>query len=458
MVLGDAYQKPKQLGLPLFLEGEAPRGFWSGEASTAAHGNAHPGNHRLSMEMVVDADNMKAALKRVRKNKGSPGIDGMTVDELKSHLVLHWPRIRAELLDRSYQPMPVKLQEIKKDGGGIRKLGIPTVLDRLIQQAILQVLQPEFDPTFSESSFGFRPGRGAHGAVLAARDHIQAGLTWVVDVDLAAFFDRVNHDILMERLSRRISDKRILGLIRRFLTAEMMANGVALARHEGTPQGGPLSPLLANVLLDEVDKELEKRSLAFCRYADDCNVYVASKRAGKDVFDLLKREYAGLQLSINEAKSAVDRPWNRKFLGYTFHQRTSGEVMPCIAEKSLERMREKVRSITARTAGRSMDSIVSALKTYLSGWRLYFSLTKEREVFRKLDRWIRQRLRVVLLVQWKRGTTVFTRLQALGAPAIKCRVVAAKSRRPWHITSHSIIRDVLPDAYFNRLGVPMLSA
>ncbi|HEU0053858.1 MAG TPA: group II intron reverse transcriptase/maturase, partial [Longimicrobium sp.] len=317
------------------------------------------------MERVVERGNVKAALKRVEQNKGSPGIDGMTVDELRSWLVENWKEVRERLLDGTYQPTPVRGQEIPKSGGGVRKLGIPTVLDRLIQQAILQVLQPKFDPTFSEHSHGFRPGRSAHDAVCEAQRYVQEGRRWVVDVDLEKFFDRVNHDVLMGRLEKRIGDKRMLGLIRGYLNAGIMVNGVVMERHEGTPQGGPLSPLLANVLLDEVDKELEKRGHAFVRYADDCNVYVRSKRAGEDVMETLRCLYAGLRLRINEAKSAVARPWGRKFLGYSFWVAKGREVKRRVAPKALEAMKERVREITSRSGGRSMRSVIAELRGYL---------------------------------------------------------------------------------------------
>jgi RNA-directed DNA polymerase len=329
-------QKTGQLVLPLAGRGEPPRDERSGEARTAAHEDERLGTDRL-MEEAVQRGNAKLALKRVRQNKGSPGIDGMTVDELPKHLVDHWEEIREQLLAGTYQPAPVKRQEIPKSGGGVRELGIPTALDRFVQQLILQVLQPRFDPTFSEHSHGFRPGRRAHDAVCEAQRYIQDGRRWVVDVDLEKFFDRVNHDVLMGRLAVRIADVRMLKLIRRYLAAGVMANGVVVERYEGTPQGGPLSPLLANVLLDEVDKELEKRGHAFVRYADDCNVYVRSKRAGERAMEALRRLYARLRLRVNEAKSAVARPQDRKFLGYSFWYAKGGEVRRRVAPKPLQR-------------------------------------------------------------------------------------------------------------------------
>lgn len=313
----DERQTTAQAELPVGGTGEARTEQRSGESPTADQGNERPGLDRL-MEAVVEGSNARAALERVKGNKGSAGVDGMTVDELGRYLAVHWPAMREKLLAGTYQPQPVRSVQLPKRGGGIRQLGIPTVLDRMVQQAILQVLQPIFDPGFSQHSYGFRPGRSAHQAVNAALGYIRDGRSWVVDVDLEKFFDRVNHDVLMSRLAKRIADKRLLKLIRRFLEAGMMADGVVVERHEGTPQGGPLSPLLANLLLDEVDKELEKRGLAFARYADDCNVYVRSERAAKDAMQTLRKLYEKLRLRINEKKSAVARPWERKFLGFAF--------------------------------------------------------------------------------------------------------------------------------------------
>src|SRR5215212_49760 len=339
-----------QMELPLEGRGEAPRAERSGEACPAAQGNERSGNGRPTelMERAVEHANVLVALARVRKNKGSPGIDGMKVDELPKYLGENWERIRAELLDGSYRPTPVKRQEIPKSGGGVRQLGIPTVLDRLIQQCILQVLQPIFDPTFSEHSHGFRPGRKAHDAVCQAQRFVQSGRRWVVDVDLEKFFDRVNHDVLMVRLERRIGDRRLLRVIRRYLEAGVLADGVVVERHEGTPQGGPLSPLLANVLLDEIDRKLERSGHTFVRYADDCNVYVRSKRAGERVMERLRKLYAKLRLKVNEDKSAVARVWDRKFLGYAFWYGPGGTVKRKIAAQSLVTMKDRVREITSR--------------------------------------------------------------------------------------------------------------
>jgi group II intron reverse transcriptase/maturase len=409
------------------------------------------------MEEVVEGRNAKAALQRVKQNKGSPGVDGMTVQDLPRYLAENWIAIRAQLLAGSYQPRPVREQEIPKGNGGVRKLGIPTVLDRFIQQAILQVLQPRFDPTFSSHSHGFRPGRRAHDAVREAQQYIQEGRRWVVDVDLEKFFDRVNHDVLMGRLEKRIADKRMLGLIRRYLEAGVMVNGVVMERQEGTPQGGPLSPLLANVLLDEVDKELEKRGHAFVRYADDCNVYVRSKRAGEDVMETLKGLYAGLRLRLNEAKSAVARPWDRKFLGYSFWVAAGKVIKRRVAPKALETMKERVRQITDRNGGRSLESVFKELRSYLVGWKAYFRLADTPGIFQELDKWIRHRLRAIQLKQWKRGTTVYRELRALGLSEDAAARVAANARRWWKNAS-MVLNIALPTSYYDRMGVPKLAA
>jgi RNA-directed DNA polymerase len=408
------------------------------------------------MERIVESNNVVRALKRVEQNKGSPGIDRMTVQELRPYLRKCWPQLREQLLAGSYQPKPVREQEIPKSGGGMRKLGIPTVLDRFIQQAILQVLQPNFDSTFSDASYGFRPGRSAHQAVRRALHHVQAGKRWVVDVDLEKFFDRVNHDVLMGRLSKRISDKRLLGLIRRYLNAGIMANGVVTERYEGTPQGGPLSPLLANVLLDEVDKELENRGLAFVRYADDCNVYVQSKRAAHDAMETLKRLFSALRLRVNEEKSAVDRPWNRKFLGYSFWVAPGRTMKLKVAPKALEAMKARVRQITKRSGGRSMKSVADELRSYLLGWRNYFALAETPKVFRQNDEWIRHRLRALQLKHWRRGTTMYRELLRLGAPGDVAAQVAANAKRWWK-NSAKKVNAAIPSSYFDALGIPRLA-
>jgi group II intron reverse transcriptase/maturase len=409
------------------------------------------------MELVCERQNLQAALKRVRKNKGSPGIDGMTLDELPDHLRAHWSELREQMLSGTYRPAAVREQLIPKGNGEMRKLGIPTVLDRFIQQALLQVLQPMWDPGFSRHSHGFRPGRRAHDAIVEAQRYIQDGRTWVVDVDLEKFFDRVNHDVLMGRLAKRIGDARCLKLIRRYLEAGMMANGIAIERSEGTPQGGPLSPLLANVLLDEVDKELERRGHAFVRYADDCNVYVRSKRAGERVMGLLRRLYAKLRLMVNESKSAVDLACNRKLLGYSFWVKSGHVIKRRVAEKALIAMKEKVRTLTRRTVGQSIEWVCRRLRSYLLDWKQYFGLADTPKTFGKLDEWIRHRLRAIHLKQWRRGSTIFRELRARGLSVHNAARVAGNGRRWWR-HSAQLINIAFPISYFDQLGIPRLAA
>jgi RNA-directed DNA polymerase len=409
------------------------------------------------MELVCERQNLFAALKRVRDNGGSPGSDGMTTDELPGFLRVHWPRLREDLLAGRYQPQPVRRVLIPKPGGGERALGIPTVLDRFIQQALLQVLQPRFDPTFSDASYGFRPGRRAHDAIRRAQAYVQEGRRFVVDVDLEKFFDRVNHDVLMGRLAKRIADRRVLGLIRRYLDAGVLADGVVIERHEGTPQGGPLSPLLANVLLDEVDRELERRGHAFVRYADDLNVYVRSRRAGERVMASLRRLYAGLKLHVNEAKSRVARATERKFLGFSFWVAPGRVVKRRVAPEALKRMKETVRAITRRSAGRSLAQVCETLGAYLAGWKAYFRIAETPKVFAALDRWLRHRLRAVQLKHWKRGRVVYRELVARGTPDLAARRVAANARRWWRNAAMAL-HLALPNALFDQLGVPRLAA
>ena len=448
-------QKSAQLELALEVRGEASHGQRSGEVPTLGNGDGRSGSDRRLMEAVVERANAIAALKRVRQNQGSPGIDGMTVDDLPIYLATEWESIRAQLLAGTYQPQPVRRQEIPKPGGGVRQLGIPTVLDRFIQQCLLQVLQPRFDPTFSRHSYGFRPGRRAHDAVCAAQRFIQSGRRWVADVDLERFFDRVNHDVLMGRLAKRIADPRVLRLIRCYLEAGIMANGVMMERYEGTPQGGPLSPLLANVLLDEVDKELEKRGLAFARYADDLNVYTGSERAAKDAMATLKRLYARLRLRVNDSKSAVARAWERKFLGFSFWVAPGRVIRYRVAPQALNEMKDRVRQITSRNGGRSLKAVAVELREYLTGWKNYFQLAETPRIFRDLDEWIRHRLRAVQLKQWKRGRTMYRELRARGLSADKAASVAANGRRWWH-NSGLLIHIALPTRMFDALGVPRL--
>lgn len=448
-------QKSKQQELLLEDRGEAPKVEQSGQASSATTGNERPGMGLL-MVKVLERPNLQQALDRVRKNKGSAGIDGMTVDELPDWLKAHWPRVREELLKGTYQPQPVRRVSIPKPGGGERELGIPTVLDRLIQQAVLQVLQPQFDPTFSEHSHGFRPGRSAHHAIREAQRYIQEGRRWVVDVDIEKFFDRVNHDVLMGRLAKRIADPLLLKLIRGYLNAGIMANGVVMDRHEGTPQGGPLSPLLANVLLDEVDKELEKRGHAFVRYADDMRVYVKSKKAGERVMDSLVRLLGKLRLHVNASKSAVDRAMNRPFLGFGFWAGPKKTVKLRVGPKAHKTMKAKVRDLTRRSKGRSLVSIVAELRSFLIGWRGYFRIADTPKRFQELDQWIRHRLRAYQLKHWKRGKTVFRELVARGMSAVAAARVAANARRWWH-NSAMAIHIALPNKLFDGMGLPRLA-
>jgi len=405
---------------------------------------------------VLDRQNLAKALKRVQRNRGGPGIDGMTVEELDPYLRIHWPEIRTALLDGSYRPSPVLRREIPKPSGGQRELGIPTVLDRLIQQALLQALQPDLDPQFSDHSYGFRPGRSPHDAIRRAQGYAQDGRQVVVDVDLKRFFDRVNHDILMERLARRVKDCRILRLIRRYLDAGVMADGVKVEREEGTPQGGPLSPLLANVLLDEVDQELESRGHCFVRFADDLNVYVRTKRAGERVMNFLRRKFAELKLEINEEKSAIGSVRRRQFLGYSFWSLRDGRIRLRVAKPRLGRMKDRVRQITRRTCGRSMQQVIEALNRYLRGWLNYYRLAETRRIFTRIDQWIRRRLRALQLHHWKRASTVFRRLRALGADADLAYSVSRHTTRWWWNASKRI-NQVLTTRYFARRGLIRLA-
>jgi RNA-directed DNA polymerase len=408
------------------------------------------------LEAALTRQNLQAAWKRVKANKGAAGVDGLDIEQTARMLRTRWPDIRQELLAGQYRPSPVRKVMIPKPDGSQRELGIPTVLDRLIQQALLQVLQPLIDPTFSEHSHGFRPGRRAHDAVKAARAYVQSGKRVVVDVDLAKFFDRVNHDILINRLQGRIAEPGVIRLIRAYLNAGIMDGGVVSERHMGTPQGGPLSPLLANVLLDEVDKALEARGYSFARYADDCNVYVCSQRAGERVLDYLRKLYSGLKLQINEAKSAVASAFGRKFLGYELWGAKGREVKCAVAYKALDDFKARIRQLTRRSGGRSMSEVVAKLRPYLLGWKAYFGLAQTPRVWRELDEWLRHRLRAIQLRHWKRPQTIYRELKALGATHDGANQVAGNCHRWWR-NSNGVIKVVLTIAYFDRLGLPRLS-
>jgi len=385
------------------------------------------------MEKVVARENMQAALRRVERNKGAAGVDGLNIADLRPFLIAKWPGIREELLGDSYRPMPVRRVEIPKPDGGTRLLGIPTLLDRLIQQAILQVLTPIFDPTFSDHSYGFRPGRKAHDAVERARRYMEEGYEWVVDIDLEKFFDRCNHDMLMARVARKVKDKRVLRLIRRYLQAGVMVNGVVLGVEGGTPQGGPLSPLLANILLDDLDKELEKRGHRFVRYADDCNVYVRTKKAGHRVMESVTAFLEQrLKLKVNRAKSAVDRPARRKFLGFRLFK-YQGKVRIGLASRTLKRVKMRLRELTARSPTRNMQERIKELNTYLRGWVGYYSLAETPTVFDDLDQWVRHRLRACLWKQWRRVRTRIRELRNLGLPDWLVLHLSYTRKGYWHV-------------------------
>lgn len=456
MFLGSAMHQKSGRPEPKTHEGgEAAGGRRGGEARPAGHAETDSGRVDL-LGRALGRDNLQQAWQRVRRNGGSAGVDGRSIADTKVYLREHWPRIREELLNGMYRPSLVRRVAIPKLGGGERELGIPTVVDRLIQQALLQVLQPRIDPTFSEHSYGFRPGRRAHDAILQAQAHIEAGYRIVVDVDLEKFFDRINHDVLMDRLSKRIADRAVLRLIRHYLDAGMLADGVVIERQAGTPQGGPLSPLLANVLLDEVDRELERRGHRFGRYADDCNVYVRSRAAGERVLAGLRRPYGRLRLRINESKSAVASVFERSFLGYAFGRLPNAGVKRKVAPKALDRLKDRLRQLTRRTRGRSIEQVVEELRAYLLGWKAYFRLARMPHVLGELDEWLRHRLRMLHLVHWKRGRTAYPALTALGASPVVAGTIAANLRRWWR-NSAMLLNAVLPIAYFDRLGLPRLS-
>ena len=433
---------------PVTMEGiEAPR---------TTRATDRPASAAL-MEEVCDRENLKRALQRVKSNKGSAGVDGMTVDELPAYLKAHWPAIRSQLLSGTYQPQPVRRVEIPKPDGGLRALGIPTVLDRFIQQAVLQVLQRDWDPTFSESSYGFRPGRSAHQAVARAQRYVAGGSGWVVDLDLEKFFDRVNHDQLMGRVAQRVADQRLRRLLRGYLNAGVMAEGLVSPTDEGTPQGGPLSPLLSNLVLDVLDRELERRGLRFVRYADDCHIYVRSRRAGQRVMASVTRFLTTrLSLTVTAAKSAVARPWERKLLGFSF---TSGPTPKRrVALQAVARMKARVRILTRRTRGVSLHQMVRELATYLTGWRGYFDFCETPTVLQALDSWIQRRLRCAIWKQWKRGPRRFAGLRARGVGRDLAAQTAGSPHGPWHLSLSPALSFAFPSAYFQSLGLPRLAA
>jgi len=426
------------------------------EAMTAGPSTESPAETQL-IEEVVHRENLWKALKRVKANGGAPGVDGMTVQQLPDFLREHWVRIKGELLAGTYKPQPVRRVEIPKPDGGTRQLGIPTALDRFIQQAVLQVLQRRWDRTFSEFSYGFRPGRSAHQAVAKAQSYIQEGCTWVVDLDLEKFFDRVNHDILMGRVVRRISDKRLLKLIRGYLEAGVMEHGVVGSREEGTPQGGPLSPLLSNLLLDDLDRELEGRGHRFVRYADDCNVYVRSERAGLRVMEGLKAFLSQkLKLKVNESKSAVAQPSERKFLGFSFW--VGEKVKRRIAPKAIFRFKERIRALTRRTRGVSIERMIEDVRRYLIGWRGYFGFCETPSVMRDLEGWMRRRLRCFLWKQWKRSRVRFKELTTRGVGKQLAAKTTGSAHGPWRLSNSPALSIALNNDYFRNLGLPPLTA
>ncbi len=426
------------------------------ELPVAKQSSESPTQTDSLMEEVCQRDNLWKALKRVQANKGAPGVDGMTVRKLPKYLKRHWPKIRDQLLLGTYRPQPVKRVEIPKPDGGVRKLGIPTVLDRFIQQAVQQVLGARWDRTFSEHSYGFRPGRSAHQAVAQAQAYIAEGYGFTVDMDLEKFFDRVNHDLLMGRIAKRVEDKPLLKLIRAFLNAGVMENGLVSSSEEGTPQGGPLSPLLSNLLLDDLDKELERRGHRFVRYADDCNIYVRSRRAGERVMQSITRFLTDkLKLKVNESKSGVARPARRKFLGFSF---TSGkQPKRRIAPNSVLRFKKRIRELTKRNRGVSLEQMVAQLRRYLIGWRGYFGFIQTPSVLRSLDSWIRRRLRCFQWKLWKRGKTRFAELRKRGVGNDLAAQTAGSSRGLWHVSRSPALSIALPGAYFDSLGLPKLS-
>jgi len=453
---GNRQKNQEQLAFEFTTGSEvSPEETQGTETARAGRGTESPAGNQRLMEEVCERENRREALKRVRSNRGSPGIDGMTVDELPEYLEQHWPAIREQLLKGTYEPKPVKRKEIAKPDGGVRKLGIPTVLDRFVQQAVQQVLQKRWDPTFSEYSYGFRPGRSTRQAVAQAQQYIAEGYGWCVDFDLEKFFDRVNHDKLMGEVAKRVGDKRLLKLIRAFLKAGVMEDGLVSPSVEGTPQGGPLSPLLSNLVLDELDRELERRGHRFVRYADDSNIYVRSERAGQRVMKSVKRFIMEeLKLKVNESKSAVAKPQERKFLGFSF---TSGkELKRKIAPKAIDRFKERVREITHKGRGQSMKTVMEELAQYIRGWRGYFGFCETPSVLQHLDSWVRRRVRCAFWRQWKTGRKRYAELVKRGVREELAGKTAGSRRGPWRVSQSPALDIALSNVYLASLGLPSL--
>lgn len=452
--MNDKRQKnQRELAFSEEVKSETPNTSVEGtESFTAERRTESPARIERLIEEVCERENCKQALKRVQANKGSAGIDGMTVEQLPAYLKKHWPTIRERLLAGNYKPQPVLRVEIPKPDGGVRKLGIPTVLDRFIQQAVLQVLQEQWDPTFSDHSYGFRPGRSAHQAVAQAQRYIAEGDGTVVDIDLEKFFDRVNHDRLMATIAKRIVDKRMLTLIRAFLNTGVMENGLVSPVDEGTPQGGPLSPLLSNIVLDELDRELERRGHRFVRYADDCNIYVRSQRAGDRVMESVTKFITRrLKLKVNSEKSAVARPVERKFLGFSFM--IAEPFKRRIAPKAIQRFKQRVRQLTRRTRGVTIEAMAAQLTLYLRGWKNYFGYCQTPSVLADLEQWYRRRLRSVVWKQWKRGSVRFAELRRRGVGRDLAVKTAGSAHGPWRLANSPALNIALPNAYFDSLGL-----
>ncbi len=452
----EAVEKPVVPALMAEGGGRYPPDEASETASvTAVRDNAHE-EPTDTMLAVLDRPNMQRAYDRVMRNKGAPGVDGMKVGALKAYLKAHWSKHKQELLDGTYRPQPVRKVEIPKLGGGKRQLGIPAVLDRLIQQALHQVLSPVFEPGFSESSYGFRPGRNAGQAVLQAREYVEAGHRWVVDIDLEAFFDRVNHDMLMARVARQVKDKRVLKLMRAYLESGVCEGGLVTARREGTPQGGPLSPLLSNILLTDLDRELEKRGHRFCRYADDCNIYVKSEKAGQRVLESITQYLeTKLKLRVNREKSGVGRPWERKFLGYTVCSRKLN-IRLKVAPQAILRLRSDLMTVFHRGRGLALARTIGELNLKLRGWMNYFRHIGVKRILQELDGWLRRHLRKILWRQWKRPFTRAKNLMRLGIDKTRAWNSAQNGRGPWWNAGASHLNQALPKKLFDRIGLVSL--